>query len=391
MTQYHFNIRFIYCGKVDLSKLQGPDILKLLMAADELKIQRLVICIQEYLIKHQHEFLQQNPTEILEVIYLHETFTDLWNYCLEEICAKPDTLFKSDKFFNLKAPLLELLLKRDDLLLDEIFVWNNLIKWCLAQHSSIQKDANKWSQEEIVTMERTIHRFIPLIRFYHIPSADFITKVYPYKEIIPKDLVNNILVFHMAPDEQLNVDIKSPRKPICVYDSVIVNNNHFAIFSSWIEKKNDAYYNVVKNIPYNFKLLYRSSRDGNTIAKFHEKCNNQGATIVIIKITNSNQIVGGYNPFNWDSSESWKSTKDSFIFSFANRNNLQSAKVGYSIGDDYSIYSSHGYGPLFGGGHDLAFRNKWYRTRSRSYPDVGIPPPNNFDVDDYEVFQVIKK
>jgi hypothetical protein len=374
-----------------LSKLQGPDILKLLTAADELKIQRLVICIQEYLIKHQHKFLQQNPTEILEIIYLHETFTDLWNYCLEEVCAKPDTLFKSDKFINLKAPLLELLLKRDDLSLDEIVIWNNLIEWCLAQHPSIQKDANKWSKEEIVIMERTIHRFIPLIRFYHIPSAEFITKVYPYKEIIPKDLVNNILVFHMAPDERLNVDIKSPRKPICVYDSVVVNNNHFAIFSSWIEKKNNSSYNV-KNIPYNFKLLYRSSRDGNAVSAFHEKCDNQGATIVIVKIKNSNQIVGGYNPLNWDLSNSWKSTYDSFIYSFANKDNLQSAKVGYNNDDKYSIFGGYiNYGPLFGVGHDLGFRdNKWYRNKSRSYPDVGIPL-NNFDVDDFEVFQIVKK
>jgi hypothetical protein len=116
--------------------------------------------------------------------------------------------------------------------LDEIFVWNNLIKWCLAQHPSVQKDVNKWNKEEIVIMERTIHRFIPLIRFYCITSIDFIIKVYPYKEIMPKDLVNNILIFHMAPDEQLNVDIQSsPRKSIYVYDdSSIINYNHFAIF-----------------------------------------------------------------------------------------------------------------------------------------------------------------
>ena len=38
--------------------------------------------------------------------------------------------------------------------------------------------------------------------------------------------------------------------------------------------------------------------DGNTSAAFHEKCDNKGATIVIAKITNSEQIIGGYNSFN---------------------------------------------------------------------------------------------
>ncbi|GBB85426.1 hypothetical protein RclHR1_11970002 [Rhizophagus clarus] len=384
-------LRFIYCGKLDLSKLQGPEILKLLMAVDELKIQTLILCIQEYLIKHQHEFLQKNPTEILETVYQHEAFTDLWNYCLEEICTKPDILFNSNKFVNLKAPLLELLLKRDDLLLDEIIIWNSLIKWCLSQHPTIQQDVKKWNKEEIVVMERTIHRFIPLIRFYHISSADFITKVYLFKKIIPKDLVNNILVFHMAPDEQLNINIQPSRKPKCVFDSIIINNKHFANFSSWIEKKNQFHHNE-NNIPYNFNLLYRASRDGNTTAAFHAKCDNKGATIIVVKITNSEQIVGGYNPLFWDSSGTFKSTSDSFLFSFTNKNNLQSAKVSYSNGNQYSIYCHPDY-VHFGGGGNLFFQDgMWnsYKSGCSSYPKIDDIPAS-FKADDYEVFQVVKK
>src|SRR5438045_3215360 len=109
----------------------------------------------------------------------------------------------------------------------------------------------------------------------------------------------------MAPNKPLEVDIQPPRKPNHVYDSVIIKTQHFAIFSSWIEKKNNSHYNV-KNIPYNFNLLYRASRDGNTPAAFHQKCDNKGATIVIAKITNSEQIVGGYNPLFWVSSNKWK-------------------------------------------------------------------------------------
>jgi hypothetical protein len=306
------------------------------MAVDELKIQTLIICIQKYLIEHQREFLQENPTEILETVYQHETFTDLWNHCLEEICANPYILFEADKFANLKEPLLELLLKRNDLLLDEIAIWDSLVKWCHSQNPSIQKDVKKWNKEEIVIMERTIHRFIPLIRFYHIPSADFIAKVYPFKKIIPEDLIDNILVFHMSQDKQLNIDTQPLRKPKCVYDSVIVNNKLLAIFSSWIEKKHQFHYNE-KNIPHNFNLLYRASRDGNTVEAFHTKCDNKGATIVIVKVTNSDQLVGGYNPLFWDSSNTFKTTHDSLLFSFTTKDNLQSAKIGYSKGDQCSI------------------------------------------------------
>ena len=112
--------RFIYCGNIELKNLQGPDVLKLLIAVDELNIQPLISHVQEFLIEHKMEFLQQNPTGILETVYQHESFTDLWNFCLEFICNEPKALFNSDKFINLKAPLLELLLKRDDFNLDEI-------------------------------------------------------------------------------------------------------------------------------------------------------------------------------------------------------------------------------------------------------------------------------
>lgn len=43
----------------------------------------------------------------------------------------------------------------------------------------------------------------------------------------------------------------------------------------------------------------------------HERCDNKEATKVISK-----QIVGGCNPLQWDTCNSYKSTKDSFILSF---------------------------------------------------------------------------
>ncbi|CAB4393464.1 unnamed protein product [Rhizophagus irregularis] len=120
-------LRFIYYGNIELNNLQGTDVLKLLIAVDELNIQSLITYIQEFLIKHQTEFLNQNPSGVLETVYHHEAFTDLWDFFLEEICKEPKILFNSDNFVNLKAPLLELLLKRDDLDIEEVEIWENLL------------------------------------------------------------------------------------------------------------------------------------------------------------------------------------------------------------------------------------------------------------------------
>ena len=147
-----------------------------------------------------------------------------------------------------------------------------------------------------------------------------------------------------------------------------------------------------RNNPYSFDLLYRASRDGNTaVVTFHEKCDNKGPTIVIAKIANSEQIVGGYNPFQWDSS-GYKATKDSFIFSFTNRNNIQTAKVSYPNDGYYntSINCYSNYGPTFGGGFDLICYNNgsWTSNNPYTYPKIDVP--KSFYTDDYEVFQVIK-
>ena len=71
-----------------------------------------------------------------------------------------------------------------------------------------------------------------------------------------------------------------PRRPTLKFklDSTLVKLEHIAIFSSWIKKKDSSYYRK-RNIPYKFNLLYRASRDGDSAASFHEKCDNNGATV----------------------------------------------------------------------------------------------------------------
>ena len=68
---------------------------------------------------------------------------------------------------------MELLLKRDDLNMDEIGVWENLLKWCFAQQN-MKNDPAKWSKEDITKVERSLHSFIILS-----------LKVYNYKDILP--------------------------------------------------------------------------------------------------------------------------------------------------------------------------------------------------------------
>ncbi|POG78969.1 hypothetical protein GLOIN_2v1531028 [Rhizophagus irregularis DAOM 181602=DAOM 197198] len=60
-----------------------------------------------------------------------------------------------------------MLIKRDDLNMEEIEIWEGLLKWCFSQQNVIN-DPTKWSRDDITNIEKSLHRSIPLIRFYDI-------------------------------------------------------------------------------------------------------------------------------------------------------------------------------------------------------------------------------
>ncbi|EXX58737.1 BTB/POZ domain-containing protein [Rhizophagus irregularis DAOM 181602=DAOM 197198] len=385
-------LKYLYTGHININNKTGTELLDIMIASDELKLEQLTKLTEEFIVKNYQQFLQNDPVGIIQIVYYNKSFFNLQEFCLETICYEPKILFNNNKFINLPAPLLEIILKRDDLNLTEIEIWDNLIKWGLTQGQTLNKDISKWNQDDFNQLQRILYKFIPLIRFYLISSDDYFNKVKPYEDILSKELKNDILKFHMVSEYRSTVKILPRSSVKCNFniDSVTINQiqNHFAIFANWIDKRgeNNKY---TKDIPYKFNLLYRVSRDGNTAEAFHENCDNKGATIVIIKIEGSEQIIGGYNPIDWNKDGGYKSTTDSFIFSFTDRRNTKTAKVGYSNGK-LSICGSTNFGPIFG--DNLYCRNdgNTWNINNVYHSNIDGLPNGSIKVDDYEVFQVVK-
>ncbi|CAI2185980.1 20427_t:CDS:2, partial [Funneliformis geosporum] len=116
-------------------------------------------------------------------------------------------------------------------------------------------------------------------------------------------LLKNSLILELSTNGNLSTEVEHREK------------NQSCFLTSLDVKRNMSHKSDLRN-PYKFNLLYRASRDGDTPAAFHQKCDNKGANVVIIKINGTEQIVGGYNPFGWEGNNQWKSTDKSFIFSF---------------------------------------------------------------------------
>ncbi|RIB20648.1 hypothetical protein C2G38_2178754 [Gigaspora rosea] len=80
--------------------------------------------------------------------------------------------------------------------------------------------------------------------------------------------------------------------------STIISEVHTVKIASWIDKRSDAY-SVTINL-YEFELLLHGTINGFTSASFWNLCNSQTNVVVDVKVEDTDEIFGGYNPNGWD-------------------------------------------------------------------------------------------
>ncbi|KAF0424047.1 btb/poz domain-containing protein 19-like [Gigaspora margarita] len=387
-----FNIilKFLYCGIVDLNSQKDEIIIELLVAADELLIQKLTDFIQEFLIKNSCKFLQQSPIKMIHFITDNKQFNELNETYLEAICEKPKLLFDSEEFLSLKEDALKLIIKCDNLDMKECDIWKKLVEWGTAQHKT-SKNNNFFHFLPISNSSfiKNLDPLIELIRFYQMDHKEFMPEVWKFKYLLSEHLIEDILTCFLDSDTKPSYNSFLIRWGNFKIDSVLINRDIALLLTKWIDKKtiDDK---TSKGSHYKFNLLFRSSLDGLSSQTFHRKCNNKGATIIVVRDQNSSRLFGGYNPLDWNGENIYKETTDSFIF-VLDYNDLKNATVSRINHDhsDYAIACGDDEGPWFGGGPDLYAQensNIW-ELKPKCYPRL-------LNVDsvtalDYEVFQVV--
>ncbi|CAG8727378.1 750_t:CDS:2, partial [Acaulospora morrowiae] len=390
-------LKYMYCGVVELEKLDGADLLRLMLASDELQLPSLIIHAQEHLIKHQSEWIKQTLVPILHIVCHRGAFEKLRDYTLKYVCSHSKDIFESKDFTSLEESILLYLLKREDLIWEEIKIWEHVIKWGIANtmQTKLHEDVRKWTDQDFEALEFTLRRSIPLIHFVDISSSDFFNKVrYPYRKLLPSALEEQVLRYHLDPDSRTR-DVLLPRNiPPELIESNIIDSRHTALISNWIDKM-DLKLNFQRKNPYKFKLLIRASRDGFSAEAFHSKCDYVTQTLVVAKVKGTNQVVGGYNPIQWNYSESpsrgsksfsrFGCTQDSFIFSFNDTHNPTMARLSRVVESlaDESIYFSDSYGPCFGQS-DLHMVGNFWNCRKVSYENEILQEQPSFVAEDYE-------
>ncbi|PKC69101.1 hypothetical protein RhiirA1_456404 [Rhizophagus irregularis] len=384
-------LRYIYGGRISLVEYDILDIMKILVAANELCLQELILHLQSFLIENKKNWVNQNFNLIYQMSLENDTFLDLQKFCEKLLSKQPEKIFNSPDFTSISEKVLISLIQLDKIKMSEVQIWDHVLKWGIAQNPGLSSDSSSYSNEDFNDLKNTLHQCIPYIKFFNLTPREFLNNVIPYRQILPYELyINSLKLF-------LNSNYRPSEN---IIDSKIITIKHVELISKWIDRLEIT--DKLENL-YKFKLILRGSRDGFMAEQFHEICDNQSSTVTIIKVQESNEILGGYNPIEWKNEnknlDNYGITEDSFIFSFMNKENIENHIISRVKFADCAINYWNSYGPSFGigdlkihGGYGgkKSFKNKSSYCEKRSYEKMIRNTAKSFSVKEYEVFQIIK-
>ena len=373
-----------------------------MIAADVLRLQEPIDYLQKYLIKNESGWMEGHFEIIQRIGSQSNSLLELQQFCTDFIVKSPEKVFKSSYFTSLPEKTLVQVIKRDGLQMKEVEIWEHVLKWGVAQNPTLTPDPDTWSDHDFRTMKNTLQHCLPSIRFFSLSSKGFLQKVGPYRKLLNRQLYKNLEASYLDPDNEPNENIPPPRsiKSDGIIDSKIVNLNIVSTISRWIDKVDiNSKFAQFRGLylPYKFELLLRGSRDGFTPKKFHELCDNKPHTVTFIKVKGAEEIIGGYNPTMWKSSGNWHKTKDSFIFSFKNKDNFIKDVIISNVENiNRALYYHNQCGSYFGEDimiyHDsnelenyntINYKKNFYEKKIRDIE-------GEFSIEDYEVLQVVK-
>ncbi|CAB4385839.1 unnamed protein product [Rhizophagus irregularis] len=320
----------------------------------------------------------------------------LQDYCFEIICLNSELLITSDNFLSLDKHIFYDLLERENLLIKEIVAWDHLIRWGIEQTPGLESensDRNKWNKGDYEALYETLYQFIPLIRFVDITFDDYNNKIKPYKDIIPKQIYEEIEEFYNK-GTYPKLTTLPPR--IGKFDSKIIKPKLAKIILKWINKE-DFWISR-----YDFNLIYRGSIDGISTGSFKNKCKGQVESLVLIKVKQTNKIFGGYSSIGFNkigdsllridhNNLPFYYSSDNFIFSFENDEDTQNMKISRVINYDKAIYDYHGTGFDFGFNSLYINDYQWLKAHNsdRNYEN-NLNTNEVYNIEEIETFVIIK-
>ncbi|RHZ89918.1 hypothetical protein Glove_9g178 [Diversispora epigaea] len=405
-------LKYIYGGIVNVENVDTKVIYELMIATKEFEFEELSKKLESHLIESKASWLRTHFSFVYHSIFKINKFKDLENFYNNIIAKYPKLIFESENFASLQELALVSILKNNDLRMEESKIWEHTIKWGISQGSNLPVKLEEWSDENFKTLKTILQDCLPLIRYFQISKTDVMDKVKPYKKILDEQLWDDLMQNLTFPDRPIK-SIIFPARSISVHEtlpprenksfSTIIKEENALEISSWIDYKSTPYSSL--DMPHEFKLVLRGSRDGFDPQTFWDICHGYANTVAILKVEGTDEILGGFNPSRWNkyADNVCIKPKDSFIFSLKNGNIQDSilSRVKYPERGFCNYEQRHIYGGLSFGNEDLKMKSRVSNFSQDCFclcsgESIHFEKPIRttdefFSIIDYEIFQIIKK
>ncbi|CAG8751739.1 27734_t:CDS:2, partial [Racocetra persica] len=252
--------------------------------------------IQDSIIKiikdQQISWLKENIFVYLWDIKNFNKFKKIRDCIVETVCIDPDPLlFELENFPTLEKDIFLEFIKREDLIIEEIDLWNYLVKWGTAQFISLSEekpvnaDVTSWGENEFLLFKTKIEPFINYIRFCEISRVEFYYHILPFEKALPEDLYKELVAYFIA-DIKPQLVCLQPRVEMTSIDSVIINKKNARTIVKWI--KGITAFN--KQPSYEFIFCYRATHNGFNFKELNDKLYIR-SRVMLIKIKDSDRII----------------------------------------------------------------------------------------------------
>ncbi|KAF0383121.1 serine-enriched protein [Gigaspora margarita] len=137
---FEIMIRYIYGGVFSLENLDASSIFDIMIVASKLLLEELVKHLETHLIEVEAHWLHSHFTYVYKISFGNNQLQELQKWSNNIVVKYPNIIFESEEFTLLQENSLISLIKRDNLQLKEIEIWNYIIKWGIAKNPELPSE-----------------------------------------------------------------------------------------------------------------------------------------------------------------------------------------------------------------------------------------------------------
>jgi hypothetical protein len=259
------------------------------------------------------------------------------------------------------------------------------------------------SAEQLNTLKDNLIHLTPAIRFSLMEPEHYERTAEALMFFLPARWYIRLQRFFFQWDK--NQPFEPPRslrspKLNKIKSKIVNDGGSWAVLKQWIFEANGIS-GCRSSKELDFNVLHQASTQGFQASTFHQRCDNRGPTLVLVKSTDG-RIFGGVNFISWTSVTGYSASSNGFLFALKDgQHRHDPALFRITQNSDRAAYNTASYGPIFGGGHDMVICSNPNSTRGstsnlgHTYTSPGASPStlageDSFLVADYEVFSVLK-